>query len=271
MPELPEVEVTRLSFADRIQGALVQDVRLGKPLRWPLSCKPSRLLGQRVQGVRRRGKYLLIDLSEGLLLVHLGMSGSLRFETNLGEPKLHDHFDLVTSHGTLRLHDPRRFGAVVFSEGEQGQMAQKLLSNLGVEPLEEHFEVDAFHKALRTKKASIKQILLSGQLVVGVGNIYASEALFLSGIRPTLRGAALSKPRVSQLHACIVQVLRRALEVGGSSLKDFSNAKGESGYFQLETYVYDREKEPCRVCQTPIKMIRQGQRSTFYCPQCQKR
>lgn len=271
MPELPEVEVTRLSFADRIQGALVLGVRLGKPLRWPLSCAPERLVGKRVAGVRRRGKYLLIDLNEGLLLVHLGMSGSLRFEPTLGAAQTHDHFDLITNQGTLRLHDPRRFGAVVFSESEQGQMAQKLLSSLGVEPLEGHFDADHFYQAIHTKKASIKQILLSGQVVVGVGNIYASEALFLAGIRPTVRGLSLSKPRVAKLHACIVQVLRRALEVGGSSLKDFSNAKGESGYFQLETFVYDRETEPCRVCQTPIKMIRQGQRSTFYCPQCQKR
>jgi formamidopyrimidine-DNA glycosylase len=271
MPELPEVEVTRLSFVDRIQGAWVQGVRLGKPLRWPLSCEEKSLTGRRILGVRRRGKYLLIDLNQGLLLVHLGMSGSLRFESALDAPTVHDHFDLITNLGTLRLHDPRRFGAVVYSEGEQGHMAQKLLSSLGVEPLEGHFEAEGFYKALRDKKASIKQILLGGQLVVGVGNIYASEALFLAGIRPTLRGASLSKARVIKLHGAIIQVLKRALQLGGSSLKDFSNARGESGYFQLETYVYDRQSEPCRVCQTPIKMIRQGQRSTFYCPQCQKR
>lgn len=271
MPELPEVEVTRLSFADRIQGANVLGVRLGKPLRWPLSCDQQHLVGQRILRVRRRGKYLLIDLSQGILLIHLGMSGSLCFQSDLGPPQVHDHFDLITNLGTLRLHDPRRFGAVVFSESEHGQMALKLLSSLGVEPLEGHFDATQFYQSLHQKSSSIKQVLLSGQVVVGVGNIYANEALFLSGIRPTVRSKQLSKSRVLALKASIVQVLKRALEVGGSSLKDFSNAKGESGYFQLETFVYDRKKEPCRVCLTPIKMIRQGQRSTFYCPQCQKR
>jgi formamidopyrimidine-DNA glycosylase len=270
MPELPEVEVTRLSFADRIVGARVQAVRVGKPLRWPLGVDPQSLVGRTVQGVRRRGKYLLVDLDAGVLLLHLGMSGSLRFERTLPDAETHDHFDLVTSHGVLRLNDPRRFGAVVFSDSEAAPEALKLLGGLGVEPLGDHFDPADFHAALKRRKAPIKQVLLAGDIVVGVGNIYASEALFLAGIRPTLSAARISKPRAARLHAAVREVLARAVAKGGSTLRDFSNAQGQSGYFQLEAMVYDRAGEPCRVCGSPIRTIRQGQRSTFFCPRCQK-
>ncbi len=271
MPELPEVEVTRRSFADRIAGATIRAVRMGKPLRWPLHCEPGDLLGLRVIGVRRRGKYLLLDLSEGLLLVHLGMSGSVVFDRDLPPPGVHDHCDVVTDLGTLRLHDPRRFGAVVFASGESDPVAHKLLGHLGVEPLDDGFEPAVFLAGLRQRKAPIKQVLLAGDVVVGVGNIYASEALFLAGIRPTSPASSISKPRVTRLHAAVKDVLRRAVEKGGSTLRDFSNAQGESGYFQLEAMVYGREGAPCRVCATPVRAIRQGQRSTFYCMVCQKR
>jgi formamidopyrimidine-DNA glycosylase len=270
MPELPEVEVTRLSFADRIVGAQVLAVRMGKPLRWPLGCDPASLAGRTVRSVRRRGKYLLVDLDQGVLLLHLGMSGSLRFDTAVPEAALHDHFDLVTSHGVLRLNDPRRFGAVVYCDSETAPEAVKLLGGLGVEPLGEGFELDAFHAALKKRKAAIKQVLLAGDVVVGVGNIYASEALFLAGIRPTLSAAKISRPRAARLQAAIRDVLARAVTKGGSTLRDFSNANGESGYFQLEAMVYDRQGEPCRVCGAPIRMIRQGQRATYFCPRCQK-
>jgi formamidopyrimidine-DNA glycosylase len=270
MPELPEVEVTRLSFADRIVGAKVQAVRVGKPLRWPLGVHPQSLVGRTVQGVRRRGKYLLVDLDEGVLLLHLGMSGSLRFERALPQAETHDHFDLVTSQGVLRLNDPRRFGAVVFSASETAPEALKLLGGLGVEPLGEGFDLAAFHAALKRRKAPIKQVLLAGDIVVGVGNIYASEALFLAGIRPTVSAARISKPRAARLHAAVREVLAKAVAKGGSTLRDFSNAQGQSGYFQLEAMVYDRAGEPCRVCASPIRTIRQGQRSTFFCPRCQK-
>jgi formamidopyrimidine-DNA glycosylase len=270
MPELPEVEVTRLSFVDRIVGARVLEVRLGKPLRWPLGCDPAMLVGRTVTAVRRRGKYLLLDFDSGLLLMHLGMSGSLRFEPDLPEAAVHDHFDLVTTRGVLRLNDPRRFGAVVFCESEDSPEAGKLLGGLGVEPLGDTFHLDAFHAGLKKRKAPIKQVLLAGDLVVGVGNIYASEALFLAGIRPTLPAFRISKPRAARLHAAIREVLARAVAKGGSTLRDFSNAWGESGYFQLEAMVYDREGEPCRVCGTTIRMIRQGQRATYYCANCQK-
>ena len=283
MPELPEVEVTRLSFVRQIAGAKVLGVRMGKPLRWPLGCEAAELVGRLVLTVRRRGKYLLLELDRGLLLLHLGMSGSLVFARHLAAPGVHDHFDMVTSHGTLRLNDPRRFGAVVYAPGEDSAQAIKLLGRLGMEPLDEAvaegnsgaltigFDVKAFHTGLKSRKTAIKQVLLAGDVVVGVGNIYASEALFLAGIRPTLRASALSRPRTARLHAAIRQVLARAVERGGSTLRDFSNAQGEAGHFQLEAMVYGRGGLACKVCATPIKAIRQGQRSTFFCPQCQKR
>jgi formamidopyrimidine-DNA glycosylase len=270
MPELPEVEVTRLSFASRIASAHIESVQIGKPLRWPLGCLPDVLHGQQVLGVRRRGKYLLLDLTDGLLLVHLGMSGSISFGHGLPPPGKHDHFEMLTSLGALRLHDPRRFGAVVFARDENDPVARKLLGRLGVEPLTDAFDAKAFHAALKLKKSAIKQILLAGELVVGVGNIYASEALFLAGIRPTTSAAKLSKSRSAGLHSAIRQVLAQALAKGGSTLKDFSNADGQSGYFQLEAMVYDRTGLPCKVCASPIKTLRQGQRSTFYCVKCQK-
>jgi formamidopyrimidine-DNA glycosylase len=270
MPELPEVEVTRRSFADAIEGATVQSVWLGKPLRWPLGVAPHTLVARQVRGVRRRGKYLLMDLSEGLLLLHLGMSGSLQFGAALPPRGPHDHFELVTERGTLRLHDPRRFGAVVYAHAEDDPLAIKLLGRLGVEPLTAAFDPQAFHAALRLRRSSIKQVLLAGDIVVGVGNIYASEALFAAGIRPTVRADRISLPRATRLHGAIQQVLSRALAVGGSSLRDFSNAQGQNGYFQLETMVYDRAGQPCRVCGTAVRTLRQGQRSTFFCPTCQK-
>jgi formamidopyrimidine-DNA glycosylase len=270
MPELPEVEVTRLRIAEHLPATVVQGVRLGKPLRWPLQAEAGQLVGMRVLGVRRRGKYLLIDLDGGVLLVHLGMSGSLRWAPALPPPGPHDHFDLCTSGGVLRLHDPRRFGAVVFAASEAAPSAQRLLGRLGVEPLSEAFDALRWHAQLRQRRAPIKQVLLAGDLVVGVGNIYASEALFRAGIRPTLRADRLSRPRTARLHAAIREVLQRAVAVGGSSLRDFADPQGDSGYFQLETMVYGRAGEPCRVCATPIRLLRQGQRATFFCPQCQR-
>lgn len=271
MPELPEVEVTRLGFVERIRGARLLAVRLGKPLRWPLGVDAQQLVGRAVRGVRRRAKYLLIDLDDGgFILVHLGMSGSLQFAPSLPRPGPHDHFDLVTSQGVLRLHDPRRFGAVVLVESLDDPRACKLLGGLGVEPLEPGFDPQRFHQALRQRRASIKQVLLAGDVVVGVGNIYASEALFLARIRPTVRADGLSRPRAARLHGAIVLVLQRALALGGSTLRDFSSADGQSGYFQMDAMVYDRVGLPCKTCGTPIRQIRQGQRSTYFCPSCQK-
>ena len=270
MPELPEVEVTRQSFAARIQTARIQALHMGKPLRWPLGLAPQSLEGRQVVGVRRRGKYLLLDLDEGLLLLHLGMSGSLNFAPVQPEAGPHAHMDLITDRGVLRLHDPRRFGAVVWAPSEGSSQAQKLLGHLGVEPLDGGFDLGDFAQALKKRRSAIKQVLLAGNIVVGVGNIYASEALFMAGIRPTTSAARLSKSRVARLHAAIVQVLTRAVEQGGSTLKDFVSAEGRTGYFQLEAAVYGRAGEPCRACATPIRSLLQGQRTTFYCPTCQK-
>ena len=270
MPELPEVEVTRLSFADRIKGAKIESVRMGKPLRWPLGCPAQELVGCTVAGVRRRGKYLLLDMDRGLLLVHLGMSGSVVFGLHLPLGGVHDHFDLCTNQGSLRLHDPRRFGAVVFVAGEQDARAQKLLGKLGMEPLGDDFELAQFRAGLARRKSAIKQVLLAGDVVVGVGNIYASEALFLAGIRPTARAFRLSRPRVARLQEAIREVLALAVTRGGSTLKDFSNANGDAGHFQLEAMVYGRAGQACKVCGSPIRVIRQGQRSTFFCSTCQK-
>lgn len=270
MPELPEVEVTRRSFADRIAGARVLALHLGKPLRWPLGVDPELLKGRRVIGVRRRGKYLLMDLDQGLLLWHLGMSGSLNFALSQPGAGPHDHADLLTDQGVLRLHDPRRFGAVVWAEAENCPKANKLLGHLGVEPLDVGFDPEAFHRALRKRHAAIKPVLMAGDIVVGVGNIYACEALFMSGIRPTVPAARLSRVRVARLHEAIVKVLGRAVEQGGSTLRDFVSAEGKTGYFQLEAAVYGRAGQPCRVCATPVRTLVQAQRTTFYCPACQK-
>ncbi len=271
MPELPEVEVTRLSFAKDIQGASVLAAHLGKPLRWPLGCEAGQLVGRQVRSVGRRGKYLLIEMNQGWLLVHLGMSGSLRFARDLPPTGVHDHFELVTTLGSLRLNDPRRFGAVVYVENLAAPQADKLLGRLGMEPLSGSFDALQFQTGLHQRKAAVKQVLLAGDVVVGVGNIYASEALFLACIRPTTSAALLTKPRMRRLQEAIRDVLARAVEKGGSTLRDFSSADGQTGYFQLEAMVYGRANLPCKVCGTPIKMIRQGQRSTFYCPRCQKR
>lgn len=271
MPELPEVEVTRRSFAERIRGARIESLRLGKPLRWPLGVPAHTLSGRVVQSVGRRGKYLLLHLDQGVLLMHLGMSGSLGFhETPPPVPGPHDHADLVTSRGVLRLHDPRRFGAVVWADSLDAAPARKLLGRLGVEPLGPDFEPERFQTALSGRQSAIKQVLLAGDVVVGVGNIYACEALFRAGIRPTAVAASLSRQRVQRLHAAICSVLSEALERGGSSLRDFSDADGRTGYFQLDAAVYGRAGQPCVRCDRPVRLLRQGQRSTYYCATCQR-
>lgn len=271
MPELPEVEVTRRSFADAIAGASITRVQLGKPLRWPLGCAPQELVGRRVQQVRRRGKYLLLDLDEGMLMLHLGMSGSLRFAPGLPPAGVHDHFEMHTSHGVLRLHDPRRFGAVLAVSGEDDPRARKLLSGLGMEPLDAHsFCWEDFASGLQRSRTPIKTLLLAGKLVVGVGNIYASEVLFASRIHPGTPACAISSVKARRLHAAIVATLEQAVQRGGTTLRDFSDASGQSGHFQTETQVYGRQGQHCVVCSTPVQVMRQGQRSTFFCPRCQK-
>ena len=274
MPELPEVEVTRLSFAQRIDGAEVTAVRLGKALRWPLGCEPQTLVGRTVGAVTRRGKYLWLAFHQpagGGLLLHLGMSGSLAFTAQPNETGPHDHFDLVTRHGTLRLTDPRRFGAVVWSEGIDTGPAAKLLAGLGLEPFDTAFTGAHLHGALRGRRVAIKQALLAGDIVVGAGNIYACEALFEAAIDPRLRSEKLSRPRAERLAVAVRGTLARALQLGGSTLRDFRDTHGMAGAFQLHAHVYGRAGQPCHLCGTPIRRIVQGQRATFFCPVCQKR
>lgn len=270
MPELPEVEVTRRSVEPLVVGQIIRDVRLGKPLRWPLSCEPSSLVGSSIKAVRRRAKYLLLELDEGLLLIHLGMSGSLQFHRERAAPGSHDHFDLVLSSGLLRLHDPRRFGAVVWIRSPEDPLAEKLLGAWGVEPLSDEFTVQALWRGLRATRAPVKQLLLGGRVVVGVGNIYACEALFRAGIRPTSRSDRIGMARVIRLHAAIREVLLQALAAGGSSLRDFASVDGTLGHFQTQTMVYGRAGAPCRVCGTAIKVMQQAQRSTYFCAICQR-
>jgi formamidopyrimidine-DNA glycosylase len=274
MPELPEVEVTRLSFAQRIRGATVTAVRLGKPLRWPLGHDGEALVGQRVGEVTRRGKYLwlaLADSAAGGLLMHLGMSGSLAFAADVAAPGPHDHFDLVTNLGTLRLTDPRRFGAIVWSPALNTGAAARLLAGLGLEPFDAAFTGSHLHAALRGRRVAIKQALLAGNIVVGAGNIYACEAMFEAGIDPRLRSDKLSRPRSERLATAVRSTLARALELGGSTLRDFRDAHGMAGAFQLHAQVYGRAGEPCRRCGVTIRRIVQGQRATYFCPGCQKR
>jgi formamidopyrimidine-DNA glycosylase len=271
MPELPEVEVTRLSFGPRIEGARVTDVRLGKPLRWPLGCDSDSLIGQTVGQTVRRGKYLWLALDRGGLLMHLGMSGSLRYAASLPPPGAHDHFDLVTSRGTLRLTDPRRFGAVIWSAGRDVAPAAGLLAGLGVEPFDPAFDGAYLHAALRRRRGSIKAVLLGGSVVVGAGNIYACEALFHAGIDPRTRAMLLSRPRCQRLAVAVRDTLARALELGGSTLRDFRDAHGLSGEFQNSALVYGREGAPCSECGRPVRRIVQNQRATYFCPHCQRR
>lgn len=281
MPELPEVEVTRLSLIERLRGAQIAAVRIGKPLRWPLGCDPDSLVGRRMRDVTRRGKYLWfsfdaqgdLDVGAGTggLLMHLGMSGSLNFSARPTPPGPWDHFDLSTDRGLLRLTDPRRFGAVVWSPAAHEGAAGKLLAGLGVEPLEAGFTAALLHERLRGRKVAIKTALLAGDIVVGVGNIYASEALFLAGIDPRTRSSRLSAARCERLAAAIRNVLMRAVQAGGSTLRDFRDAHGASGAFQLEAGVYGREGLPCSRCSTPVRRITQAQRSTYFCSHCQLR
>jgi len=272
MPELPEVEVTRRSFAGRIAGARILDSWLGKPLRWPLGASPEVLKGRYVLAVRRRGKYLLLDLDEGMLMLHLGMSGSVRFAPDLPPRGPHDHFELRTTKGILRLNDPRRFGAVMLVEGENDPRAAKLLDRLGVEPIDDQqVDLDILTKAFRCRPLAIKQVLLSGTVIAGLGNIYASEVLFYARIHPETPASGLTRVQVGRIWRAARDVVDRAIEQGGSSLRNYSDAKGRNGNFQFHTMVYGRRGEPCHVCGQSIEMVRQGQRATYFCGYCQKR
>ena len=273
MPELPEVEVTRRGVAPHLEGCTVTGVVLRHSgLRWPFPENLAQLLcGQTIRSTGRRGKYLLIVFDHGTLIIHLGMSGHLRILPFSAPPKKHEHFDLVTGSQLLRLTDPRRFGAVLWHGAEEGAVENHLLlRGLGVEPLEEGFSAHTLYRATRNRKAAIKQVLLAGDIVVGVGNIYASESLFQAGINPNTPAHRIGLARYEKLTQAIRSILAAAILQGGSTLKDFIGADGQSGYFQQSYFVYDRAGLPCRVCGGAVRQIRQGQRSTFYCVNCQK-
>lgn len=272
MPELPEVEVVARGLRASVLGRTVRTAEVRVPrLRWPLPEGLAELLaGQRLGAIERRGKYLLMQFDEGALIVHLGMSGSLRFFTQWEAPRAHDHVDLCFEHGWLRLHDPRRFGAVLWHDRLRGPaVSHPLLARLGVEPLGGGFDGAVLHQGTRGRRLAIKQLLLAGQLVVGVGNIYASESLFRAGIRPTTAAARLSRRRCDRLADEIRATLAESIERGGTTLRDFSGADGQSGYFQLDCFVYGRAGEPCRRCAAPIRMAHHQQRATYWCPSCQ--
>lgn len=275
MPELPEVEVTRITLAERLAGGVVAGARLGKPLRWPLGCAPEHLAGMRIGALRRRGKYLWMPLASderaGGLLWHLGMSGSLNLAESPPPAGPHDHFELATSRGLLRLTDPRRFGAVLWSDGLDTEPAARLLARLGPEPFDPDLTDERFHQALGGRRTQIKAALLSGELVVGAGNIYVSEALHRAGIDPRARCDRLSRPRAARLLAAIRETLAQAIALGGSTLRDFRDAHGMSGAFQHQALVYDRAGQACARCGGTVRRIVQGQRATYFCPGCQRR
>lgn len=277
MPELPEVEVTRRGVAPHIEGKIVDGVVTRRDgLRWPFPPGLAALLaGRRITHTGRRGKYLLIGFEHGTLIVHLGMSGHLRVLPLGTEPRKHDHFDLVVGQGAarqvLRLNDPRRFGAILWHASDDGELDQHiLLRGLGVEPLEAQFSGALLHRATRRRSAPVKQVLLAGDLVVGVGNIYACESLFRAGINPKTQASRISRARYDRLAQAIREILAEAIVQGGSTLRDFIAVNGQSGYFQQTYFVYDRTGVPCRQCGSEIRQIKQGQRSTFYCVVCQK-
>jgi len=270
MPELPEVEVTRRGIAPMLAGRRLTGAVMRVPaLRYPLPVALAERIGRReLLAIDRRGKYLLFDFGAGSLLLHLGMSGSLRLVPP-GQPvQKHDHVDLVFGELALRLHDPRRFGALLWLEGDA--LEHPLLANLGIEPLERRFTAQWLTAALEGRKTPIKPALMDARLVVGIGNIYASESLFLAGIDPRRAAGRVSSERLGLLVPAIRKTLRAAIAAGGSSLRDFSHADGGFGCFQMRHRVYDREGLPCATCGGPVRAIRQAQRSTYFCPRCQR-
>lgn len=270
MPELPEVETSRRGIAPWLEGMRVSDVTVReRRLRWPVPKDIDRLLpGEVIQSIRRRAKYLLFDTEAGTMLLHLGMSGSLRIIDRNEPAAKHDHVDIAIESGkALRFRDPRRFGSILWSSDAADH---PLLRNLGPEPLGMDFSGDYLWRMSRGRHISIKQFIMNASIVVGVGNIYASESLFMAGIHPRRRADRVSRARMQVLAQCIVSVLEQAITAGGTTLRDFYGGDGEPGYFRPKLEAYGREGEACRRCGEPISAIVLGQRSTFYCKRCQR-
>jgi formamidopyrimidine-DNA glycosylase len=272
MPELPEVETTKRGIGEHITGLEIADVSVHNPaLRWPVPADKlkKKLPGLLVRNVKRRAKYLLLGCGSGTLVIHLGMSGSLRVLDEAVSLDPHEHVVIHFSNGkTLRLRDPRRFGAVLWTELPVTE--HRLLINLGPEPLDEEFDAAYLYKQTRKRKCNIKSLVMNAHIVVGVGNIYATEALFHAGIRPGRQAGRLSRNNCTRLVAEIKQVLTRAIEVGGTTLRDFTDSNGRSGYFSLSLAAYGRDGQACLNCGSIIKKQVLAQRSSFYCPNCQK-
>ncbi|HTQ73889.1 MAG TPA: bifunctional DNA-formamidopyrimidine glycosylase/DNA-(apurinic or apyrimidinic site) lyase [Burkholderiales bacterium] len=270
MPELPEVEITRRGIEPFVLGRTITGVTVRNPnLRQRVPRNFARLLvGQRVRRLQRRGKYILFECDAGALIMHLGMSGSLRVIEPQSAPRKHDHVDLVFGGAALRFRDPRRFGLVVWNRGDATR--HPLLASLGVEPLGEEFTPEFLYRVTRGRNVAIKQLLMNAGVIVGVGNIYANESLFRAGIHPRARAGRLSRERCARLVEAVRETLVAAIAAGGSSLRDFVHSDGAAGYFQQSYYVYDRAALPCRVCGAGIRVARLGQRSSFYCSTCQR-
>ncbi len=269
MPELPEVETTRRGIAPAIEHEAISAVIVRNPsLRWPVPPDlAERSVGKRVQAVTRRGKYLLLDLGDGFLILHLGMSGSLRVVAADSPAEKHDHVDLVFGKQALRLRDPRRFGALLWQPGIAN--VHPLLASLGPEPLGSDFTPEILFQSLQRRHCAVKIAIMDSKLVVGVGNIYASESLFRAGILPLRAASSVRLAECMDLHAAIRQTLQAAIEAGGSTLRDFVDSSGKPGYFQQQYFVYDRAEQPCLRCGSPIRSSRLGQRSTYWCINCQ--
>lgn len=275
MPELPEVETSRRGIEPHILGKTIKDVVIREyRLRWPIpKSLPDKIRKKKLTQVDRRGKYLLLrfgkDAKSGTVIIHLGMSGSLRICPVSTPAEKHDHIDFVFSNNKiLRLKDPRKFGCVLWTNKPVDQ--HKLLGKLGPEPLDDAFSSDYFYKKSRKRTCSIKAFIMNSHTVVGVGNIYASESLFIAGINPKRKAGSLSRARAEKLVAAIKQILADAIEQGGTTLRDFTREDGQPGYFAQRLSVYGRAGEPCAKCGSPVKQFVQQQRSTFYCTTCQK-
>ncbi|MBI2316893.1 MAG: bifunctional DNA-formamidopyrimidine glycosylase/DNA-(apurinic or apyrimidinic site) lyase [Betaproteobacteria bacterium] len=270
MPELPEVEITRRGIAPFVEDKTITGVVVREPrLRWPVPRElPRKLEGLRVRRLLRRGKYLLFDCGKGWLIVHLGMSGSLRIVPPALDPGPHEHIDIGIGGAVLRLRDPRRFGAVLWTAKDPGE--HPLITGLGVEPLSPEFTTEYLFRSTRKRRAQIKPLLMNGAIVVGVGNIYANESLFRARISPRTRAGRLSRAQCGRLAHALRETLEAALAAGGSTLRDFVHSDGSAGWFQQAYCVYGRAGAACRVCGTPIRALRLGQRSSFYCPSCQQ-
>jgi formamidopyrimidine-DNA glycosylase len=270
MPELPEVETTRAGIAPHLEGHAVSRALVRQPrLRWPVPADLNALLKRRkLLAVERRAKYLLLRFGHGTLIIHLGMSGSLRVLPAGTPPDKHDHVDIVFGQQCLRLRDPRRFGAVLWHEGDITD--HELIAHLGPEPLSQAFDTDHLAAAAKGRKVAIKQLIMDGKVVVGVGNIYANEALFQAGIHPQRAAGRIGRARLERLVSAIKRVLAAAIAQGGTTLRDFQREDGKPGYFAQELQAYGRGGLPCPSCGTTLKEIRLGQRSTVYCPHCQR-